>query len=280
MGLYGDSGGFMASFDQDELEDSFEIEFSQMPGAPVHPVLRFWHARQPDTVSPPSEQRRRYSSVAILMALVCLVLFNILDLSALISTGSSRTTPSRSADILQGHAAGYSWFDLRQRPLHLPTLAHGASCPVTPVSQQAIQFRTTRGIGNSTIFAAPQNMDANGVQHAEHGEFARLAATYGGVLVTWYVRLPREEPVLIRGAQLDGPGVLLFDGGSEQPQFNDDILAGRTLSRLLISSAPDHGSPVAQWLSVTRIRTSGCYAYQVDMPTQSMVLVFKAVVEP
>lgn len=275
----------MATFDQEEAQDSFEIEFTQLPGAAVPRAMRFWRARQPkapNAIAPSSTRKIRYSRVAVLVAIACVVLVNCLDLSwlfpAVASQGARPAPVPLTGNVIGAQARNYSWFGLRQRPLHLPKLASGAACPVTSLSQWVIQFTKFTGIGNATIFAVTPNLDHDGVQRPVRGDFGRLSSTYSGEVVTWSVKLPDSEPALIRGAQINGPGILLFDGGLEQPKFDQDLLAGRALPELLISSDPSRGTPIAQWLTVTRIPGSGCYAYQIDTPTQSLVLVFKAIV--
>jgi hypothetical protein len=272
----------MGAFDPPEsagFEDSFEIEFSQLPGASRRLAPPFWRARQPDVVSTSGERRRRNSRVATLMAIACLVFINSFNLTAILPADLPLVSTSLSGG-LTAHAAGYSWFKLRQRPLRLPTVASGAPCPVTPLSQLRILPRTVTGIGDSSIFVATLYADANGVQHPERSNFFRGRTTWRGEIVTWYLNLPAIQPVLIRGAQLDGPGILRFDGGIEQPNFTNNIMGGSMLSELLISNTPDYGSPIASWASITRIEHSGCYAYQVDTPSKSVVLVFRAEVEP
>lgn len=270
----------MASFDQDTPEDSFEIEFSQLPGTFQRFAPRVWSARAPDTMTTVSERRRRYSRVAVLVAVLSLVIVNTFSMSGIFSAGLLFGSGSVADEGLTAHASGYSWFALRRRPLHLPTVAPGMPCPVTPLTTFHNQLQAVVGIGDSSIFVATQNMDANGVQRPVRSDFFHLAKAYRGEIVIWYLRLPQVESVLIRGAQLDGPHVLLFDGGIEQPNFDRNYLGGRTLPQLMLSSTTNRGSPVATWTTVTRVSSSGCYAYQVDTPTTSMVLVFEAIVEP
>ena len=270
----------LEQFEQDELDDTFEIELSQLPGSMRRPVIPLWNARLPGTMASPEARRRRYSRLAALLAVCCLVLINSLDLSGLLPAGLPLVSTSLSNNGLTARASGYSWVALRQRPLRLPTVASGAACPVTPLSQITVRLRTIKGIGDSTIFSAAQNMDEQGVLRAVRSSFFHYAADFRGVLVTWYIRLPDVEPIYIRGAQLDGKHILRFDGGIEQPNYSRNLLGGSTLPQLLISSTPKQGSPVATWSSITRIQSSGCYAYQVDTPSKSMVLVFKAVVDP
>lgn len=270
----------MASLERDELEDSFEIEISQIAGASSYPPIRLWRARMLDVRASVAERRRRYTRVATLVAVLSLILINVLNLTELFPAGLPFVSTSLSGNALTARASGYSWFALRSRPLKIPRLAQGLPCPVTPLTQLRLQLGTVMGIGNSAVFVTTQNMDADGVQRPVRSRFFHLADTYRGEVVTWYVRFPDVEPVLIRGAQLDGNDILLFDGGIGQSNFDRNLLGGRTMPQLLISSTPEHGTPVASWTSVTRIRSSGCYAYQVDTPTKTIVLVFKAVVEP
>jgi len=259
--------------ESEEGENSFEIEFGQIPSAIRHPAIRLWRGRAFDAARPSGLRRRRYGRVAALVAVLCLVLINSLNLTSILPAG----LPLVSSDNhTTAQAAGTSWFDLRARPLHLPALKPGEACPVTPTTKLIIQLQTVTGMGDATIFVSSSNVDKSGVQHPQPGDFTHLASTYRGVLATWYIQLPEIEPVLIRGAQLDGPGIIRFDGGIEQPKFTDNLLNGRTLPELLIASNPSKDAPVTSWTTVTRIASSGCYAYQVDTPASSVVLVFRA----
>ena len=271
----------MATFGQEERqsleedENSFEIEFAQLPGASYRPALRFWRGRAFDVARPSWLRRRRYSLVVALVSVLCLVLINCLNLTGILPAGLPLVSSDNGTT---AQAAGTSWFELRERPLHLPGVAPGAACPVTPVTKSVIQLQTVTGMGDAAIFVSSSNMDKGGVLHPQSGDFAHLASTYRGVLATWYIRLPEVEPVLIRGAQLDGPGIVRFDGGIEQPKFADNLLNGRTLTELLIASNPTTNAPVTSWTTITRIASSGCFAYQIDTPAKSMVLVFRAIV--
>jgi hypothetical protein len=273
----------MGADEQEALEDSFELEVSQLPGTSPGPVLPWmpqWHARQPDVIFTAGERLRRYSRGAALVAIVCLILANSLNLTQLFSADLSLTSAPISAPRLTAHTTGTGWFALGKQPLHLPTLLSQSSCPVTPMTTLTVGSRTVRGIGDSSIFASTPNADANGVQHPQRSNFFRGRTTWRGEIVTWYLNLPTVEPVYIRGAQLDGPNILLFDGGIQQPNFANNLMNGSMLPQLLISNTSNRGSPVSSWLTITRISHSGCYAYQVDTPTTSLVLVFKAVIQP
>lgn len=273
----------MGANEQDALEDSFELEVSQLPGSspgPTMPWMPSWRARQPDAVSTAGERLRRYSRSAALVAIACLILINSVNLAQLFSADLSLTSAQLSGPQLTAHTTGVGWFALGKQPLHLPTLLSQNSCPVTPVTTLTVGTRAIRGIGDSSIFASTQNVDASGVQHPQRSSFFRGRTTWQGELVTWYLNLPTVEPIYIRGAQLDGPNMLLFDGGIQQPNFANNLMNGSMLPQLLISNTSNRGSSVSSWLTITRISHSGCYAYQVDTPTTSLVLVFKAVIQP
>ncbi|MFJ2032794.1 hypothetical protein [Streptosporangium sp. NPDC087985] len=71
-------------------------------------------------------------------------------------------------------------------------------------------------------------------------------------------------PVLIRGRQLDGPGDVRFDDPAVEELLLDptkDALPGGW----------------RDYPSLTRLRTPGCYAYQIDAAVGSFTIVFRAV---
>jgi hypothetical protein len=70
--------------------------------------------------------------------------------------------------------------------------------------------------------------------------------------------------VLIRGRQL---------GGSHAVGFGEGHIPNDELQLL---SAPSSAAGAREWPSFTRVRGSGCYAYQVDGTSFSTVIVFRA----
>jgi hypothetical protein len=95
-----------------------------------------------------------------------------------------------------------------------------------------------------------------------------VGSAWKGARVTWVAAKGYPGPVLVRGRQLAGPGAVGFG-------------EGRTPYDELQLSAPGTGAPSVPgegraWLSFTRVRRSGCYAYQVDGTSFSTVIVFKA----
>jgi hypothetical protein len=77
--------------------------------------------------------------------------------------------------------------------------------------------------------------------------------------------------VLIRGARIDGRGLVRFQQGNVPPK-QLRIPVGET------QASP--GTPVPKgtryFPSSTRVREPGCYAYQIDGTTFSHVVVFHA----
>ena len=73
----------------------------------------------------------------------------------------------------------------------------------------------------------------------------------------------------MRGRQLDGPNELRF-GDSADPSA-DLVLSDAATVRVGGSSLGWRN-----WVSSTRLRAAGCYAYQVDTADGSQVMVFAA----
>lgn len=168
-------------------------------------------------------------------------------------------------------AKGYSWLcgagsrdsicadavpSKLRRPLRIPTVAPGTTCPRSRAGRVSSAFGIALGAGPA--YPVPFR---DGVLHYDRGR------TEGGwiyVKVLWIVRPSYRGPVLIRGRQLDGTHWLGFASGP------------RPLSELQLP--PPRSSARGDWRGIpsyTRVRGSGCYAYQVDGSTFSRVLTFE-----
>jgi hypothetical protein len=130
-----------------------------------------------------------------------------------------------------------------ERPLRLPGLGPGGSCPVS--------------VGKGPV-------EPSGSPNIRLTPFTGSA--WQGAQVTWHSAPSYRGPVLIRGRQLGGAGVVGFGEGHvpyDQLQLLD----------------PAQGTPRGPtriWPSFTRVHAPGCYAYQVDGTSFSYVIVFRA----
>jgi hypothetical protein len=163
------------------------------------------------------------------------------------------------AAVLAGSAGSTStdiWKKLR-RPLHIPRIAPGAACPTTDPKafEAAPAFPVLEREGGKPVlrFSYPP---------------PRASIFYGspwsGQKVMWVVRAKYRGPLLIRGRQLDGPHELRFERGQ---------IPG---TKRWIRSAQRTETGMRRYPSSTRIRSPGCYAYQLDGLGFSRVIVFQA----
>jgi hypothetical protein len=95
-----------------------------------------------------------------------------------------------------------------------------------------------------------------------HGVLVLVPSPEGGVWagqkVLWFVHPRYSGPVLVRGRRLDGAGLVRFGRG---------VVPAREL-RLPAGTSEQP--------SFTRLRSLGCYAYQIDGVGFSRVIVFRA----
>jgi hypothetical protein len=95
-----------------------------------------------------------------------------------------------------------------------------------------------------------------------------IGSSWRGARVTWEATAAYRGPVLIRGRRVDGAGALGF-GEGHVPYDELQLLASG-----MGPPAPPGGGRA--WLSLTRVRSAGCYAYEVDGTSFSSVIVFRA----
>lgn len=159
------------------------------------------------------------------------------------------------------------WTELR-RPLHLPALAPGAPCPVSRPAPAGVHS-AGRGIGPGPVYPIFGPDYGSGVLRFPYPPTARLFAGsgWGGWKVIWYDP-SYGGPVLIRGGRIDAPGLVRFSRG-----------AAGTVPPATELRWPPHGLP-QYFDSNTRLRASGCYAYQIDGTSFSRVIVFRGLAVP
>jgi hypothetical protein len=153
--------------------------------------------------------------------------------------GLRQTTGYGSYDLCAGTCSGSVPASLR-RPLHLPhRCGGGGASPVSP--QGGADLKLTQFIGSS----------------------------WAGARVTWIAESSYRGPVLIRGARTDGGGGAVGFGEGHVPLDELQFLGSG-------QQAPPPPPGGRSWLSFTRVRGPGCYAYQVDGTNFSRVIAFRA----
>ena len=156
------------------------------------------------------------------------------------------------------------------RPLHLPRLVPGAPCPVSHIDSRVpfvSRFGTGVGLGAGPAYPI---LPTGVLQLAPAANFN--SKLWAGQKVLWLVLPSYRGPVLIRGARLDGNGLVRFQSGNIPP-------AKLTIPVYTRGGQPSGMTPPTGTRyvpSYTRLRGPGCYAYQIDGTTFSHVIVFSA----
>jgi len=164
--------------------------------------------------------------------------------------------------------SGDDWAALR-RPLHLPRLAAGASCPVSRVDARVawrgINIFGGQGIGGGPVY--PGLGAHSGLLWATRDQ--QYGGPWFGDKVFWYVQPSYRGPVMIRGRRVDGSGMVRFNAG-RLPAPELHIAVGESVSW--------HGQPASSRgvSSAVRVLAPGCYAFQIDGTNFSRVVVFTA----
>lgn len=152
------------------------------------------------------------------------------------------------------------WAALRQRPLKLPTIPPGSPCPSSGGKMVAPDFGLA--LGDGPVY--PVGFYPDGTYYYPGG------TQEGGwylLKVLWISSPDYRGPALVRGGRVDGPGELRFgEGASPESELRLDSN----------NSNNKTGTGWRDWPTYTRLRTPGCYAYQVDTEASSRVLVFRA----
>jgi len=170
---------------------------------------------------------------------------------------------------VQTAGAAGPWAELH-RPLDLPRVGPGETCPVSAVDDR-VDWEDTGIFGSSGTGRGPVYPGLGGSEPPGHVTATSSGSPepwFGGK-VFWYVAPVYRDRVLIRGRRLDGP---------QRMRFNDD---GRDSRELRIKRRSDiswtgqppgsRGEP-----SGVLIRTSGCYGVQIDGTRFSRTVVFTA----
>jgi hypothetical protein len=152
------------------------------------------------------------------------------------------------------------WTALR-RPLRLPTVAPGGACPVNGLdtSFDFARYGVASGIGPGPVWPIGLGQPGSVLrfQYPPPANTQFAGSEWGGNKVLWFVSPTVTGPVLVRGGRLDAAGEVRF-GPDRVPS-----------TELRLTSTLDHPS-------TSRVRASGCYAYQVDGLSFSYPIAFRA----
>jgi hypothetical protein len=176
------------------------------------------------------------------------------------------TGPPPSAAVDPSEAAKEATVQaLLNRPLRLPKLAEGASCPVSAATErsQVSQPADARGLGQGPLYPITFYIGEDGT--------LRLGRETPGpdglyeLKVVWATSAGYRGPVVVRVGRLDG--------------------AGRGQVRLYYDSTATRGDAVvfppsefpSDYPSSTNVSGPGCYAYQIDGTDLEEIIVFRVV---
>jgi hypothetical protein len=160
--------------------------------------------------------------------------------------------------------------DALKRPLHLPSVSPGQSCPTT--SGQSISNDSFGGIALGDGPVQPLvgsrwwKLNERGVLVFARPRRRDPLKSWRSLKTLWFAQPGYQGPVLIRGRQLDGPHETVFGEG---PTVIDPQLGpGPTLNGT---------NGWREWPGGTWLHRPGCYAWQIDGTDFNHVIVFKAV---
>ncbi len=141
--------------------------------------------------------------------------------------------------------------ELLARPVQPPKIARGEACPVDD----------SRPLGPSPLYPWFRRLQII-------PELPREPDGLYGLKNVWFSAAGSPGPVVVRVAQLDGDG-----RGLVRLNYNDALSRGDAL----VFPVPDWDE---DWPSGTYVSGPGCYAYQLDGASFSMIIVFSVETEP
>ena len=165
-----------------------------------------------------------------------------------------------------------SW-RLLARPLHIPSIESGGTCPISNPQTRvdfAAVYGTGRGLGPGPAYPAHYDprrgldLDVILLRFPPPPGYFAEESEWNGWKHVWVVGSAYQGPVLIRGRQLDGGNDVRF-GGAVVPSREHRL-----------SARPRQLAGTFRFeRTFSRVRTPGCYAYQIDGTTFSYVVVFE-----
>jgi hypothetical protein len=180
---------------------------------------------------------------------------------------TSAPTPTPTAPTI-------TWDELVQRPLHIPAISAGATCPRD--HGHFIDAAFAPGVGSGPVYAVGFLGQTDGIlPYAPPQNYH--SATWGGEKTLWAIAPSYRGAVIVRGRQLDGPHEIRFDNGLDEHGVYWEATLQPFL-RLMGGEkyATPGGNPWANYATNTRLEAPGCYAFQVDGASFSYLIVFEA----
>ena len=169
--------------------------------------------------------------------------------------------------VLPAAAGGSDGWSVLRRPLHLPTVAPGAACPVSKVDRRVDWSRMKifggSGIGRGPVYPGLPSGAIWATRDEQYG------SKWYGEKVFWFVVPSYRGRVLIRGRRIDAPGRVGFNG-AKTPNAELRIEPYDTVSW---TGQPRYSRGIP---SGVRILAKGCYAFQIDGTSFSRVIVVTA----
>jgi hypothetical protein len=182
----------------------------------------------------------------------------VLMVGAVACTTGRSSVPD--ASLVPSPAESSAVSELRLRPLTLPVLGAGESCPVTrEVSSPSKDLGQLWGTGP----ARPALGNAPHIGIAPPSNYG--SKLWGGNKVLWALSADSSRVALVRGRQLDGPALVGFDQG-DVPAL-EKILDPRQRIAL------DGG-----WYDFpgdVRLQGPGCYGFQIDRGNKTWTIVLR-----
>jgi hypothetical protein len=165
------------------------------------------------------------------------------------ATGPTPTPGAGGAD---------SWSDLSARPIKIPAIDPAGACPISPSKTVSATYGPALGDGPAypVGFGSDGKFDLAGALRDAGGFYVK---------VLWVVDPAYKKPVLVRGRQINGTATVLFGEGT-QPG-----------TELRLDTSTTGGSGWQEFRTYTRVRSAGCFAYQVDTPDASKVIYFRTI---
>jgi hypothetical protein len=172
------------------------------------------------------------------------------------------------------------WGELRSRPLDLPAVRKDGSCLDTNATVLKGIPGSRAGLGNGPVYpvfqAIPRVPDLFPLPAGQPG------SDWHEAKMLWVSTRKYDGAVLVRGRQLDGPNRLGFGFGTP-PEWELRLPAGGWQeARRLVRAFGKIARPRKGWrlqVERLRIRSRGCYGFQVDGESFSERIVFYAVLQ-